>query len=476
MNSRLLRNSLFALMLSVVSVVSALGQQAKYIFYFIGDGMGQNEVLAAEMYMAEVEGEIGYRPLCMTQMPYSGSARNYSVSNSITCSAAAGTCLASGVKTKNGLLGIDAEGKAVETIAEYLKKEGWAVGITSSVSIDHATPASFYAHVSDRDAYYEIGRQLTASDFDFFAGAAFCKPIDKQHRTAPSLYRLLRENDYTLARGYGEYQNKKDGAKKMVLVQAHEAQNDSARGVSMLPYAIDRTAESLTLPQITEAAIDFLEDKGRFFLMVEGGAIDWANHGNDGATMVKEVIDFDRAIRVAYEFYLQHPDETLIVVTADHETGGLALGNSDYTLNLKLLQYQRRSLYQISDRLQQLHRQYGSSITWAQVRSVLETELGFYKEVEITDEEDDMLQDYFEDMQENRDKGVRTLYKTFDALSNAAVGLLNKKAKLGWTTHSHSAAAVPVFAVGVGAEQFGGWQDNKDIAPKMKRIALPAVR
>ena len=131
--------------------VALLGYgQAKYVFYFIGDGMGTNQVLGTEMYLSELKGEIGRERLCMTQFPYSGQAATFSASNGITDSAAAGTCLASGKKTNNGVLGQDAKGKDVKTVAETLKAEGWGVGIMTSVAIDHATPGAFYAHVPSR--------------------------------------------------------------------------------------------------------------------------------------------------------------------------------------------------------------------------------------------------------------------------------------------------------------------------------------
>mgnify|MGYP000222963950 FL=1 len=119
----------------------------------------------------------------------------------------------------------------------------------------------------------------------------------------------------------------------MILIQKEGAEP------SCLPYAIDRQEGDLTLAEITESAISFLtkgSNKG-FFLMVEGGKIDWACHGNDPATVFEEVVDMDNAIKVAYEFYKKHPKETLIVVTADHETGGLGLGTGKYELQLKAL-------------------------------------------------------------------------------------------------------------------------------------------
>ena len=201
------------------------------------------------------------------------------------------------------------------------------MGIATSVGIDHATPGAFYAHQPDRNMYYEISLDLAKTGFDFYAGSGFnCRDTQK-------IFAAIEQAGYTIARGTDEYKEKCDDAQKMLLIQEEGYLPFS------LPYAIDRKEGDLTLAQITESAIDFLTEDNRkgFFLMVEGGKIDWACHDNDPATVVNEVIDFDNAIKVAYEFYQKHPKETLIVVTADHETGGLGLGNSDYTLNLKAL-------------------------------------------------------------------------------------------------------------------------------------------
>jgi alkaline phosphatase len=203
--------------------------------------------------------------------------------------------------------------------------------------------------------------------------------------------------------------------------------------------------------------------------MIEGGAIDWACHSNDAATAIKDVIEMDEAIRVAYEFYLQHQDETLIVVTADHETGGMCMGNQKggYTLNLQILQNQHTSLAELSNSIKDLHKQYGKKMTWEMVKDLLQKSLGFYDKVEITKEEDAALRAQFKAMKKGKSKDVKTLYKQLSSLSFNAVKLLNEKARVAWGATHHSASFVPVFAVGVGAEQFTGWQDNTTIVPKI---------
>lgn len=446
-----------AILFSVLSFA-----QAKYIFYFIGDGMGTNQVLASEMYLAELEGRIGRKQLLLTQFPYSGQVATFSASNGITDSAAAGTCLATGTKTNNGTLGLSPQKDTLRTIAEILQQQGYGIGIMTTVAIDHATPAAFYAKVPDRHQYYEIGTQLAYTNFDFFGGAGFHQPVKQHGKKAPNLYDLCEEQGYTFAHGYADAQNKMN-ANKLILTQTTDG-IDRTKQAGSLPYAIDRQEDALTLRQIVSTAIPYLSQKhDRFFMMVEGGMIDYACHGQDGATAIGETLDMDAALEEAYRFYLDHPDETLIIVTADHETGGLAMGNGGYVLNLQTLQNQHCSAWILSDLLSALFKD--NTPTWDEVKNLLAKQLGFYTSVELTTEEDTLLHNLYNRAIAHKNGKVKTLYKTMDELGNTAIALLNKKAHLGWTSYDHTGHAVPVFAVGIGAERFTGWHDNTEIAP-----------
>lgn len=424
-------------MLFLLVALAAKAQQAKYVFYFIGDGMGLNQVNTTEMYLGEQQGRIGTEPLCFASFPVAGMATTFSASNSITDSAAGGTALATGVKTYNGAIGVDADKERVMSVAERAKRAGKKVGVTTSVSVDHATPAAFYGHQPDRSMYYEIALQLPEAGFDFYAGSGFLKPartFDK--KDAPSIYPIIEQAGYIIARGIDEYQAKAGDADKMVLIQK------DGTDASSLPYAIDRNEGDLTLAQITESAIDFLsrDNKKGFFLMVEGGKIDWACHSNDPATMVKEVIDMDNAVRVAYEFYKKHPKETLIVITADHETGGLGLGNSNYTLNLKSLDCQKQSVDLLSRALTDLRKAKGNKATWEDVKALLTERMGFWGELTPTWEQEKMLRDEFESsFVRNKVVFEESLYSKTEPLAAVAKKVLSQMSKLGWTTGSHSA-------------------------------------
>ena len=450
----------FLLLFCLIAMLSVA--QAKYVFMFIGDGMGPHQVLSTEMYLAELDGKIGRKPLLMTTFPYSGQVATFSTSSGITDSAASGTCLASGKKTDNGMIGQTPDGTPAISVASQLKEEGWGVGIMTSVTIDHATPSAHYAHTPSRNNYYIIGTQLAESGFDFFGGSGFYHPQDKENPSAPNLYDLCEQNGYVLAGGYADAKAK-IGAEKMIVVPA-ERLADRSRHAGALPYAIDRKEGELSLPKLVEIAIAQMQQHERFFIMAEGGKIDYASHANDGGTVLREVLDFDNAIKVAYDFYMQHPDETLIVITADHETGGMALGNSDYVLNLKVLAEQKCSSDLLSDQLSDLYKRSEEALTWEQVKAVISKNTGLYAAVEMTEQEDKELQEAYANMMQHQEV-EKTLYKDLNALAAKSLAILNQKSRLGWTSKSHTASAVSVFAIGVGAERFTGWHDNTEIAP-----------
>ena len=460
-----MKRLMYVLCFVLISVVAH--GQAKYVFYFIGDGMGVNQVNGTEMYRAELQnGRIGVEPLLFTQFPVGTMASTFSATNSVTDSSAAGTALATGSKTYNGAIGMDDQKNPLQTVAEKAKKAGKRVGIATSVSIDHATPAAFYAHQPSRSMYYEIATDLPKADFDFYAGSGFLKPTTTaDKKEAPSIFPMFEEAGYTLARGYNDFKAKVPQAKKMILIQEEGAD------VSSLPYAIDRKEGELTLAQITESAIEFLtkeKNKG-FFLMVEGGKIDWSCHANDAATTFNEVIDMDEAIKVAYEFYKKHPKETLIVVTADHETGGIALGTGKYALNLQVLQYQKNSADMLSTQISELRKAKNNKVSWEDMKSFLAENMGFWKEIPISWEQEKKLRDEYEkSFVKSKVVFEESLYSKSEPMAARAKEVMDEIAMINWASGSHSAGYVPVFAIGARSQLFGGKIDNIEIP---KRIA-----
>ena len=423
-----------AVLLVIFLVSTVWAQQAKYVFYFIGDGMGVNQVNGAEMYLAEQEGRIGVKPLLFTTFPAGTMATTFSATNSVTDSSAAGTALATGEKTYNGAVSMDDDKNVLSTVAERAKKAGRKVGIATSVSVDHATPAAFYAHQPNRSRYYEIALDLPKAGFDFYAGSGFLKPTTTaDKKEAPNVFPIIEEAGYTIARGLDEYKEKAADAKKMILIQKEGAEP------SCLPYAIDHEEGDLTLPEITESAVSFLSkgNKKGFFLMVEGGKIDWACHSNDPVTVFEEVIDLDNAVRVAYEFYKKHPKETLIVVTADHETGGMGLGIGKYELHLKSLLNQKQSQDLLSKAITDLRKDKAGKASWNEIKDLLTEKMGFWKELPLTWEQEKMLRDEYEQsFVKNKVVFEESLYARTEPLAAAARKVMSQIAMVGWTSSS----------------------------------------
>lgn len=455
-------------------VLSGYAQQAKYVFYFIGDGMGVNQVQGTELYRGELEGKIGITPIWFTQFPYATTATTFSATNGVTDSAAAGTALATGNKTQNGTIGMKQDLQTeVSSVAVWAKNKGCRVGVTTSVSVDHATPAAFYAHDPSRGSYYKIGTDLYKAGFDFYAGSDFIDPNNKDNKDGNSenLYTMAEKNGYTIARGYKDYLKKCKKADKMILFQSEKA---SEKDRTAIPYAIDRTKDDLTLADITRSAINFLSkdlSKG-FFLMVEGGKIDWACHSNDAATAFHEVADMDEAVKVAYEFYSQHPDETLIVVTADHETGGFVLGTGAYKLNLQVLKNQKVSESGFTRILNELRKKYNNNVFWEKVQQALKENFGFWDKVKLNEKQEErLLAKYNNTFKGKEAKLEKSEYAQDEPLAAEAKRIIDEIALVGWTSGGHSAGYVPVFAIGAGADLFQGRIDNTEIPIKIAKAA-----
>ena len=173
--------SFFLFCLLLASFVHA--QQAKYVFFFIGDGMGVNQVQGTELYLGELDGKIAIAPLDFTEFPYATTSSTYSATNGVTDSAAGGTALSTGKKTMNGVIGMEKDQQTpVASIAMRAKEKGFRVGVATSVSVDHATPAAFYAHNPSRKNYYQIGKDLFLAGFDFYAGSDFLDPDNQGKR------------------------------------------------------------------------------------------------------------------------------------------------------------------------------------------------------------------------------------------------------------------------------------------------------
>jgi alkaline phosphatase len=279
--------------------------EIKNIILMIGDGMGLPDVYAA-MTVAE-------NPLNLEKCKITGLQKTYSSDNYITDSGAAGTALATGFKTKNGAIGMDANGNRVRSILEIAEENGLATGMVSTSSVTHATPASFIAHQSSRGSYEDIAMDFLKTDIDVFIGGGydhFAKRKDKLNLIDSLKFRGY-EVDTTLAMVLKSTSRKLAG----LTAPAHNPYRLKGRG-DMLPASSGKAIEILS------------KNKKGFFLMIEGSQIDWAGHANAADTLVDETLDFDKAVGVALDF-AKNDGQTLVIVTADHETGGVTIVGGD---------------------------------------------------------------------------------------------------------------------------------------------------
>ncbi len=439
---------------------SAYGQsKAKYVFYFIGDGMGMAHVNLTEAYLSALENQIGTKKLTMTKFPVFGMATTFAENRYITGSAASGTALASGVKTSINTIGLKSNHKTnLLSIAHFAKKNGQKVGILSSVGINHATPAAFYAHQPKRNQYYQIALQLSKSNFDLFAGGGFIAPRGKKGNQK-DVYEITKNNDYTVYKDIEAIKNLKKLSQNVMLV------SPETKSEAELPYVLDQSDNFFTLADFTKKSIELLDNENGFFMMIEGGKIDWAAHSNDASAMVYEVIDFDNAIKVAYDFYLKHPDETLIVITADHETGGLGIGcnKMKYKTNFELLKKQKNSIDVASEKLTELLAQ--KNFNFEKYLDFGKNYFGLEKS-DLSKKDTKFLKNIFE---KNYSKSLSKtdLPKNAEKMARALMLLHNQRAGVCWTTRKHTGTPVPVISIGVGSAQFDGYFDNTEIPKKI---------
>lgn len=460
----LMKKALIAL-LAVASSIVASAAAPKYIFYFIGDGMGPGAVMATDNYLRLVQGRT--TPLLWETFPSASLCTTYSASSPVTDSAAAGTALATGVKTRNNMLGMGPDSVAVRPITDDLHAAGYGIGIVTNVAADDATPGAFYAHVPSRNDAFEIDSMFATSPVSFLAGSRI-RGIKKDNAYS-GIYELLAKHNVKVIKGS---QNLTDYKAPRVLLL-----NDTDTLSNNMGYSIDRPADWNGLHSFTQHAINHLTTHSpkKFFLMVEGGNIDWAAHDNDASTIVREILNYEKTLQLAYEFYLRHPKETLIVVTADHETGGMTVGQRSVGYNFypALFDHQKISKANFNELLKRL-RQEKTEVSWDEVKTLLRDYTGLYGPINVNDRDDQRLHSAYEAVFVNQqDKEVKNLYHSFSQLLDIAFDLVARAQGAGFTTGNHSGNPVGVYAIGAGSELFNRSLDNTDI-PKIMRSLLPA--
>jgi len=461
----------------------------KYIFLFIGDGMSYPQIQAASYYTGTTEnnGEIIGSDLSFMDFPSVGSAQTYDASSFAPDSASTATSIATGNKTYSGTINMDTTFTIpFEAISEKLKKQlDYKVGVVTSVNINHATPAAFYAHQESRSNYYEIGLEMIESDFDFFAGGQLLAQTGK-NGDQEDLLVLAEQAGYTVKTTYADAKSLTAADGKAIIV-SENADSDGA-----IPFALDASEEDWQLADYVQKGIEVLEnDETGFFMMVESGKIDWAGHANDAAANIGDTLALNDAVAVAKEFYMAHPDETLILVTGDHETGGLSLGfaGTDYNTFLTNLEAQTMTYEDFSHKVVPSYQE--NNIAFAEAMNDIKeifglispddedgiAEVGEDATVILTDYEMGLLEAAYNrtlkvgaSSKDEMSQEEYNLYGTYDPFTVSLTHVLNNKSGIGWSTWAHTGMPVPVFAIGVGAELFEGYYDNTDIFFNMKHL------
>lgn len=470
---------------------SGRSQAPKYIFFFIGDGMSISQVRMAEaalhapgfkeQYAGATLRPLKQDKLYMSSMTATGMATTHAENRFITGSAAAATALATGQKTTINTISMNGDRtRNLETIAEMSKKKGMKVGIITSVSIDHATPACFYAHVQDRNYYEAIGEQLVKTGFDYFGGGTV-RFNKYKNKTLEQFKQMAAAEGYTYVNTRKEFDalNAKSGK---VIASIKMLDTYTGDG-GALPYNIDLSTlpsadDRISLADFTKKGVELLYGKKGFFMMVEGGKIDWTCHANDAVSGVYETIAFDEAVGVAVDFYKAHPDETLIIVTGDHECGGLTLGYAatHYETAFNYLSCQNTSFIAFSDKVKSWRKI--PDFGFEQALAALKESFGLgdaQKGLALSESETRRLHEAFDRSMKKEGtlskEEAYLKYGSYDPFTVTATHILANRAGLNWASYSHTAVPVAVFATGRGSEVFNGYYDNTDIPKRIMKVA-----
>ena len=417
-----------------------------HIIFFIGDGMGAMQAQSTREVLAT--NKKGFR-LSFEDFPVVATQHTRSASSPVTDSAASSTAMACGVRTTNGYLGKTPDGSNLVSIASIAHERGWKVGLLTSQSMDHATPAGFYAHVTNRRDYATISCQLAKTPFDFIGGGALRGRYDGL-RAPPSegygtdYLACCASNGYLVVKSREAYPHIAPTARVFAVTEKVLPKFESAF------HAKD--SGEMRLRDFTEAALNHFGESP-FFLMVEGGQIDTACHRNDFGTMVRETEEFDEAVRVALDYARTHSD-VLIIVTADHETGGLTrIEPAPENIDPALVLGQREDGPTIFETLLPL----------AQVKAP-------FNDVQKA------LAYYFGKNAFTQSE-LRSLSRLWEEEHNAygftmeAAKFFAARAGYVFTAGSHHTGTdVPVYVYGTGAEKFAGVYDNTSLFDRFKQL------
>ena len=463
----------------------------KYVFVFIGDGMSYPQIQSAAFYTGKDAAGIvdvvkksenpsdspEMKALSFYQFPVAGSASTYDATSFAPDSASTATSIFTGYKTHSSSINVDITKKIkYRTIAEQLRdQKKYKIGVISTVNLNHATPAATYAHQASRKSNYPIGQELVSSNFEYFAGGALMDPQDK-NKDKTSIYDLAKNAGYKVCFDQKSAAALKNGDKALVIAETL-ADSDS------MSYDNDRKEGEWALRDYVRKGIEVLDNKTGFFMMVEGGKVDWACHANDARSSIADTLALSEAVEEAISFYNKHPKETLILVTADHETGGLTIGyaGTDYNLFFRTLDSQKISYAKFDSDYVSAYKKNGTSFeaVMKDVEKLFGLKMpgadGSNKNggLVLTDYELSRIKTAYEKTiknDNNRSQMEYDIYGTYEPLTITITHILNAKSGLGWTSNSHTGLPVPVFALGAGQEEFKGFYDNTEIYKKLAEL------
>lgn len=463
----------------------------KYVFVFIGDGMSYPQIQSAAYYTGKDAAGIvdvvkksenpsdspEMKALSFYQFPVAGSASTYDATSFAPDSASTATSIFTGYKTHSSSINVDITKKIkYRTIAEQLRdQKKYKIGVISTVNLNHATPAATYAHQASRKSNYPIGQELVSSNFEYFAGGALMDPQDK-NKDKTSIYDLAKNAGYKVCFDQKSAAALKNGDKVLVIAETL-ADSDS------MSYDNDRKEGEWALRDYVRKGIEVLDNKTGFFMMVEGGKVDWACHANDARSSIADTLALSEAVEEAISFYNKHPKETLILVTADHETGGLTIGyaGTDYNLFFRTLDSQKISYAKFDSDYVSGYKKNGTSFeaVMKDVEKLFGLKMpgadGSNKNggLVLTDYELSRIKTAYEKTIKNdnsRSQMEYDIYGTYEPLTITITHILNAKSGLGWTSNSHTGLPVPVFALGAGQEEFKGFYDNTEIYKKLAEL------
>ena len=492
-------------------VVNKENTTPKYVFLFIGDGMSYPQIQLTNYIVSQTEGQSektvevngenktvlnNKNNLTMMDFNIAGSAQTYDSTSFAPDSASTATSIATGYKTWSGSINVSEDFSVkYDTIAEKLKEQkDYKIGIISSVNLNHATPAAFYAHQESRNSYYEIGLELIDSGFDYFAGGGL-KKTTGNNKDQKNLYELAQEAGYKVVKTQAEAEKITNESGKVIIIDEHLADSDA------MAYEIDRKEDEWALADYVEKGIEVLDNDNGFFMMVEGGKIDWACHANDATSTISDTIALDNAVAKAVEFYNKHPEETLIIVTGDHETGGLTIGfaGTDYDTFLANFENQKISYAKYDSDYVKGYKEnktdfdtvmkditalFGLTVPASdgEEQSQQKDNADSHPEsdndglLEMTEYEYGLLKEAYEttmsrtgeEKEFSQKEYVR--YGSYEPLTVTVTHILNNKSGVNFGSYAHTGLPVEVLVKGVGEDKFEGYYDNTDIYKKLAEL------